>query len=573
MTDSNLNQTPDWNSPGKKPATYPAKTVFGGMPPRVMDLPMRKPDDHGTGGKPAPDPVKTFSGGVPPRMMNLPTRNPDGNGTGRDPADPLKTVFGDMPAPPTTNLPLYIPPGRTTGRKPADLEKTISGNTTPRISAGNNTGRKPAADSLKTVFGGEPPLRTMDLPIRLQDGSGTGRKLVAETPDIVSSDVPPPRRMTWATRGAARGNRSLTESSAFGKRREDTPWNKKSWRNVPEPMTPQGPAVASLSLWPTMTPNAMSVEEALAVKNVTEHLEPTTPQGPAATTPSHWSTMGPITKSVEEALSVKNVTELPKEQRLGLLEGEKVLIFFGDVQVDTMPLLLLLAFSSTAKTLYTEEQALTRFDFATHLAKSSVFFLIDWMKKTVQRHNPYRMPRADVLWADLSVIRVAHALGMQLYVEHIFNRYWAAFKKERPTFDRISTTLQVSHDDDEPFLKCLVGRLADIEYRNDFPDDEDREAYDAYMRTHPRIVRLVKPKYEGLVEARRVVEEQMAERQRKRAEQEALRGGRQAMDQIEADRVAKEAAARKVAQGRIGTVTVEEARFLPGGRGNGAGNY
>jgi hypothetical protein len=87
-------------------------------------------------------------------------------------------------------------------------------------------------------------------------------------------------------------------------------------------------------------------------------------------------------------------------------------------------------------------------------------------------------------YEDLHLCSAADYLGMTLYTQHIFNRYWALLRSETlPNYEDISAISAVQTPAGETLFRKIVNALAKLDVENAIPDPED---YSAYLGTNER---------------------------------------------------------------------------------------
>jgi len=97
-----------------------------------------------------------------------------------------------------------------------------------------------------------------------------------------------------------------------------------------------------------------------------------------------------------------------------------------------------------------------------------------WSKFAKEIH-PYEAPGT---YENIQLCSAAEYLGMKLYTQHIFNRYWALIRGERlPEYADIDSFSAVQTPIGENIFRKVVNKLAQLDLEGKIPDPEDYALY------------------------------------------------------------------------------------------------
>jgi hypothetical protein len=100
--------------------------------------------------------------------------------------------------------------------------------------------------------------------------------------------------------------------------------------------------------------------------------------------------------------------------------------------------------------------------------------------------RPYEAPGT---YEDIQLCSAADYLGMMMYTQHIFNRYWALLRSERlPAYTDIDAFTAVQTPLGDNLFRKVVNTLAKLDLENKIPDPED---YNVYLESNERFAHAV----------------------------------------------------------------------------------
>ena len=91
-------------------------------------------------------------------------------------------------------------------------------------------------------------------------------------------------------------------------------------------------------------------------------------------------------------------------------------------------------------------------------------------------------------------------LGMHVYVQRLFDYYWAYIKNNVPTYAKMDVIDGLALDENDSFFRCLVGRLAHLKLTKKI---EDVEGLEKFFEARQRLGRAVEESMEEFRDRRR----------------------------------------------------------------------
>lgn len=296
-----------------------------------------------------------------------------------------------------------------------------------------------------------------------------------------------------------------------------------------------------------------------------------------------------MTSDMEDfVIGFEDLRERSRDDRMVLLDGPSVTVTCGDTNICEVPLRLLLAASDTARIQWFETHSIPRIGLKDTRFRGALKALFDWLNNTTVKRTCYWLPRQSTFAEDAHLIAAAKELGMDRYVKHIIDSWWAGLNNDPIDWNKITAIERATLNPAEfTFFHVMVKRLADMQFYNQI---QDRADYQRRMSKLPKIASSVNVTYQKLVtdhrkrqEERGLLEknakynmERLADQRMWAKEERKAAHARYAsiqakheQDKQQEEQALRKSANRKLGSGRVNTLTAEEARFAPGRRSNG----
>ncbi|KAF2114365.1 hypothetical protein BDV96DRAFT_687917 [Lophiotrema nucula] len=187
----------------------------------------------------------------------------------------------------------------------------------------------------------------------------------------------------------------------------------------------------------------------------------------------------------------QNILEMSLDQRKALLSDPRaVTILAADEEMARIPLLLFQVLSAKGSEVDFSNDQAPVYRIPKALKNGPFIHIRNWLKTylTTARKMPL-LPSADFfrknvankeLKQDLSIIRAAKLMGMEVYTKHIFKRYWRLLCSDDSaspddvskilSLDDVAAISDVALTEEDPFFMKLVKRLGWSMQRQALPD-------------------------------------------------------------------------------------------------------
>ena len=126
--------------------------------------------------------------------------------------------------------------------------------------------------------------------------------------------------------------------------------------------------------------------------------------------------------------------------------------------------------------------------------------LVSWMLESTSAKRVANFQRTDSFASDLALVRAAKLLGMHIYVQRLFDYYWAYIKNNLPTYAEMDVIDGLALDKNDSLFRCLVGRLAHLRLTKKI---EDGEGLRRFLEGRRRLERAVEEAMEEFRDRRR----------------------------------------------------------------------
>lgn len=162
----------------------------------------------------------------------------------------------------------------------------------------------------------------------------------------------------------------------------------------------------------------------------------------------------------------RDVRHLTINERLELVQGLEVTVMTGNQVTCKLPLRLFRATSTKAHLIDFSDPTTPKY-LAFHISMNPAPFnyLADYLRKMADQQRVPQLKRLEDNLKDLTVIRAGKCMGMDHYVQHIFNYYWAAYTNDDLRLQDIENVLRVATETEmNSFFKLVAERIAHDQY-------------------------------------------------------------------------------------------------------------
>ena len=181
----------------------------------------------------------------------------------------------------------------------------------------------------------------------------------------------------------------------------------------------------------------------------------------------------------QENVDIRTLSQIDRQ---GLTKGIGIRIYCDARWSFVVPWRLFQAVSIKAKLVDMRNPTALEFALPKNIDQSPFKVIVKWLVEAANFKEVPQLRGTDSFLDDLALIRAGKILGMDVYVQPIFNYYWAYIKNHLPTYEELDTIVFLALSSDDPFLNCTARRLAYLTLKDEIPDPENMENY---MHAHP----------------------------------------------------------------------------------------
>jgi len=167
--------------------------------------------------------------------------------------------------------------------------------------------------------------------------------------------------------------------------------------------------------------------------------------------PSQRSPNSPLDPNQQVPSTHYDIRNLTYERRRNLAMGPHLRITSGTATFK-IPISLFRAASKLASRIDTSDPLVPKFTLM-QMSPGPISYLIEWLRKVVtEQRAPYLQVIGDMK-KDLAVVRAGKMLGLDDYVQDMFNFYWRHFKKGKLTYGEIEVVLSLTVSKEDSFFR------------------------------------------------------------------------------------------------------------------------
>jgi hypothetical protein len=184
-----------------------------------------------------------------------------------------------------------------------------------------------------------------------------------------------------------------------------------------------------------------------------------------------------------------DIRTLSLSERQALRRGLGITIRCGSRWNFTMPWRLFQTISTESTNIDRRVPTQLEFHLPANIEQEPFKVLVSWMLESMSARRVAYFQRTASFADNLSLVRAAKLLGMHVYVQRLFDYYWAYIKNNVPTYANMDVIDGLALDENDSFFGCLVGRLAHLRLTKKV---EDVEGLERFLESRRRLGRAVK---------------------------------------------------------------------------------